>query len=132
MKSVFAKFGIPEEVMSDGGLQFSSFAFQNFANHYGFHHALSSPKYAQSNGEAERAVQTVKNLLKKSYDPYLALLAYRTPQSRSGCSPAELLMGRLLRTGIPILPVTVELNWSFLSDFRKKRERDKTARKVYS
>ena len=62
---MFAKFGIPEEVMSDGGTQFSSFAFQNFVKHYGFRHTLSSPRYAQSNGEVERAVQTVKNLLKK-------------------------------------------------------------------
>ena len=79
LKSIFAKFGIPEEVLSDGSPQFSSFAFQNFAKHYGFYHTLSSPRCAQNNGEATRAVQTVKNLLKKSKDPpYLAFLAYRT------------------------------------------------------
>ena len=76
-KPIFAKFGIPEEVMSYGGPQFLSFAFQTFAKHYGFHHTLSSPRYAQSNREAERGMRTVKNLLKKSQDPpYLALLAY--------------------------------------------------------
>ena len=72
---MFFKFGIPEEVMSDRGSQFSFFLFQNFAKHYGFHHTFSSLRYVQSNGEEERAVQTIKNLL-KSHDPYFALLAY--------------------------------------------------------
>ena len=65
LKSIFAKFGIPNELRFASGPQFSSFAFQKFANCYGFVHTFSSPRYPRSNGEAERAVQTVKNLLKK-------------------------------------------------------------------
>ena len=42
---------------------------------------MSSPGHAQSNGQAERTVQTVKNMLKKAQsgngDPYIALLEYR-------------------------------------------------------
>uniref|UniRef100_A0A087XQP2 Uncharacterized protein n=1 Tax=Poecilia formosa TaxID=48698 RepID=A0A087XQP2_POEFO len=54
------------------------------------------------NKEAERAVKTIKNLLKKAADPYLALLTYRaTPLN--GYSPAELLMGRRLCTTVPTL-----------------------------
>ncbi len=50
-----------------------------------------------SNGQAERTVQTVKNMLKKSSDPHLALLNYRaTPLPWCHRSPAELLMGRAL------------------------------------
>lgn len=52
--------------------------FAAFAHTNGFHHVTSSPKYAQSNGEAERAIKTVKGLLKKTADPYLALLVYKT------------------------------------------------------
>ena len=82
--------------------------FSKFAEDYGFVHSTSSPKCPQSNGEAERGVQTVKSLLKKTEnqdDPYLALLVYRsTPLSVSGYSPAELLMNRKLRTTLPILP----------------------------
>ena len=46
---------------------------------------------------------TIKNL-KKSDNPYLALLIYRsTPLPNSNYSPAELLMSRKLRTNLPIL-----------------------------
>jgi transposase InsO family protein len=75
IKSIFSRHGIPESVMSDNGPQFSAQIFKDFADSYGFRHITSSPHYPQSNGEAERAVQTVKNLLKKSKDPYLGLLS---------------------------------------------------------
>ena len=75
-KSIFARHGIPEVVVSDNGPQYSSEAYANFARKFRFEHITSSPHYPQSNGEAERAVQTVKNLIKKDGDPYLALLSY--------------------------------------------------------
>ena len=104
LKSIFARHGIPQEMVTDNGPQYSSREFSKFAETYGFIHTTSSPKFPQSNGEAERGVQTIKNLLKKSDDPYLALLIYRsTPLSNSNYSPAELLMSRKLRTNLPIL-----------------------------
>ena len=102
IKSIFARHGIPEVVVSDNGPQYTSQAFEDFAKDYQFYHQTSSPYYPQSNGEAERAVKTIKELLKKGGDPYKALLAYRTTPTQTGYSPSELLMGRLLRSTIPI------------------------------
>jgi len=67
LKSQFAKYGIPGELISDNGPQYSSLAFREFNNNYGFVHTTSSPKYPQANGEAERVVQTIESLLKKAH-----------------------------------------------------------------
>ena len=64
LQSIFARHGIPETLRSDNGPQYSSAEFARFASTYGFKHVTSSPHFPQSNGQAERAVQTVKNLLK--------------------------------------------------------------------
>ena len=76
MKSIFSRHGIPTMIRSDNGPQYSSHEFAKFAEQYDFTHTTSSPRYPQANGEAERMVRTVKALLKKSVDPYLALLAH--------------------------------------------------------
>lgn len=105
LKSIFARHGIPEVFFSDGGTQYTSFQFRQFAKEYGFVCKTSSPEYAQSNGEAERAVQTMKKTLirciSSGQDPYLALLAYRTTPLSNGFSPSQLLMGRTLRSTLP-------------------------------
>ena len=102
MQSIFTRYRIPEVIVSDNGPQYSSEVFSQFARDYGFEHVTSSPHYPQANGEAERTVKTVKALLWKAKDPYLALLAYRSTPTAVGYTPSELLMNRKLRTTIPI------------------------------
>lgn len=53
LKSLFARYGIPDEIVTDNGPQYSAREFANFAKAYGFKHITSSPQYAQSNGQAE-------------------------------------------------------------------------------
>ena len=102
LKSIIATHGIPDVVVSDNGPQFASAQFQKFTSNYGFTHVTSSPRYPQSNGMIERAIQTLKNLLKKADDPYIALLNYRATPLQNQYSPSELLMGRKLQTKLPI------------------------------
>jgi transposase InsO family protein len=106
-KGVFARYGIPEKVVSDNGPQYSSAEYSNFARAWGFKHETSSPTYAQSNGLAEKYVQISKHLLAKakrdSKDPYLSLLEHRNTPIDGLASPAQLLMSRRLRS---ILPAT--------------------------
>ena len=68
----------------------------------------------------ERAVQTVKHLLKKAQDPYRALLAYRATPLESGLCPAELLMGRKICTQVPTVPAQLIPSWHYLEQFREK------------
>ena len=79
LKDLFAQHGIPEILISDNGPQYSASQFQQFAKAYGFNHVTSSPNFPKDNGEAERAVCTIKTLLRKNQDDiYLALLIYRS------------------------------------------------------
>ena len=110
LKTHFARYGIPDFVHSDNGLQFSSIEFQNFSRQWGFQHVTSSPRYAQSNGGVERAVQVAKILLKKARqdgkDPYMSMLNHRnTPRDSVLGSPAQRLMSRRTKS---ILPMTEE------------------------
>ena len=71
----------------------------------GIRHVKTAPYHPSSNGQAERAVQVLKEGLKKfpkgTLETRLArfLFHYRlTPHTTTGISPAELLMGRQLRS----------------------------------
>ena len=94
LKTYFSRHGIPDVVVSDNGLQYSSEEFCCFLQEWKFKHIMSSPKYPQSNGKAESAVETCKTLLKKAElartDVYLSLLDHRnTPTEQTGLSPAK-------------------------------------------
>lgn len=50
-KSIFARHGLPETVVSDNGPQYSSEAYSTFTHEYDFQHITSSPYHPQGNGE---------------------------------------------------------------------------------
>ena len=53
MKSIFARHGIPETLISNNGPQFSADSFAHFAKEFDFQYQTSSPNFPQSNGEVE-------------------------------------------------------------------------------
>ena len=107
--------------MSDNDPQFVSNEMKKFTDTYGFTLLTSSPHYPRSNGLTEWTIQTIKALLQDSPDPYLALLSFRTtPILWCSFSPAQLLMGRQLRTDIPNPKNQLIPQWPYLQEFREK------------
>ena len=128
LKRIFTTHGIPDSLRTDNGPQFASTEFANFATQYGFLHDTSSPHVPQANGMAERAVQTAKKILAQRNSD-LALLNYRdTPHSATGVSPAEALMGRRLKTRLPVLAASLAPK---VPDQEHLKERDRAAKAVY-
>ncbi|XP_062538690.1 uncharacterized protein K02A2.6-like [Armigeres subalbatus] len=112
-REIFARNGMPETLVTDNGTQFTSEDFEAFCSNSGILHLKTPPYHPQSNGLAERFVHTFKRGLRKitsggetlrHYDTFL--LCYRSTPCRSapeGKSPAELLLGRKLRTSLDLL-----------------------------
>lgn len=106
LKAHFARYGIPDTVMSDNGPQFDSREFKEFAQSWQFDHSTSSPNYPQSNGKVERAVREAKKVIRKANksksDLHLAILDHRnTPMEGLDSSPAQCLMSRRTKTLLP-------------------------------
>lgn len=66
LKSMFARHGILDQLISDNGPQFSENTFTKFTEKNRFAHITTSPRLPQVNSEVKRAVQTVKHLLKSN------------------------------------------------------------------
>ena len=104
-RTVFARHGLPEILVADN-MPFNSSLMRKFAAEYGFTINTSSPEHAASNGQSERMIGMVKQLMRMANEgsrgPHLALLAYRyTPVAGMPYSPAQLLMSGKLRDNLP-------------------------------
>ena len=113
LRETFVTFGIPEELTSDGGPQFTAGKTQEFLRSWGVNHRLTSVANPHANCRAELAVKTVKRMLMDNttstgsldIDKFQrAMLTYRNsidPDTKA--SPALILFGRPIRDAIPIL-----------------------------
>ena len=115
LRSLFATHGLPELIVSDNGTAFTSEQFRDFLKKNGIRQITSAPYHPATNGLAERAVQTFKMGMKKSKPGDITtqlarfLFHYRTtPHSTTGVTPAELLMGRPLRTHIDLVKPSID------------------------
>lgn len=99
---LFSRFGVPQEIVSDN-VPYNSVEWLAFADTWQFTPLFSSPRYTQANGASEKAVSIAKGVLRKNINVPYALLQYRNaPIPHLGSSPAQLLMGRSLRTRVPV------------------------------
>lgn len=122
-------------VVSYNGPAFVSSEYRTFLERNGVRAVFIPPYHPASNGAAERVVQTIKNKLKKAepglFETKIArvLLNYRTsPHYLTGRTPAELLMGRRLRTALDLLHPDLRTRLGF-QQLQQKQRYDQRARK---
>ncbi|XP_054717265.1 uncharacterized protein K02A2.6-like [Uloborus diversus] len=105
LKQIFRTHGIPQKIHSDNGPPFDSQAYLSFLKSYDIQSIISSPRYPRSNGMIQRSIGTMKNILLKfrasGGDPNLAIFEYNNTPKFKLPSPAEMLMGRRLRSVVP-------------------------------
>ncbi|XP_040072714.1 uncharacterized protein LOC120844827 [Ixodes scapularis] len=113
LMDMFTRYGVPEEILSDRGSNFTSDLMKEVSRLLSMRHLLTTPYHPMCNGLVERFNGTIKQMLRRmcqerprDWDRYLPalLFAYReVPQSSSRFSPFELLYGRRVRGPLTIL-----------------------------
>ncbi|XP_064103315.1 uncharacterized protein LOC135213265 [Macrobrachium nipponense] len=110
---IFSRVGIPKEILSDMGTQFTSNLMKEVGRLLSVKQLVTTPYHPACNGLVERFNGTLKTMLRKmsserpkDWDRYLPalLFAYRgVPQESTGFSPFELLYGRTVRGPMTVL-----------------------------
>ena len=109
---LFSAYGLPEQLVTDKGPQFTSEEFALFAKQNGIKHICTSPYHPASNGAAERLVQTFKQAMKAAANNGLTLqhqlssfqMAFHsTTHPTTGETPSKLFLGREMRTRFDLL-----------------------------
>lgn len=112
LSTVFSRFGLPSQLVTDNGPPFQSTEFKNYCIKNCIVHVTTAPYRPQGNGAAENAVKTVKKAIKRavlSGENILQalntfLFNYRNCEhSTTGVPPAVLLIGRRIRTRLDAL-----------------------------
>ena len=113
LRKIFAANGLPRQVVSDNGPQFSSSEFAMFMKMNWVKHIRCAPYHPSSNGAAERFVRTFKTAMKAGEGSTVPLsrrlasflLTYRTtPHAITNETPSQLFMGRKIRTRSESMP----------------------------
>ena len=132
-KGIFSRQSIPQRVMSNNQVCYSSAEYAQFAKEWDFEAITSSPYHSQGNGFAEAYVKICKRIFTKARaankDPVIGLFEYRNTPLNIGFSPDALLMGRQLRSILPtsnenLMPRTIApelLAHSFKLTGKRKR-----------
>ncbi|XP_048856680.1 uncharacterized protein K02A2.6-like [Brienomyrus brachyistius] len=83
LRTLFARTGLPERLVSDNGSQFTSEEFQSFLQRNGIKHTTAVPYHPATNGLAERFVQLFKQSMKTMSNAQVSL------QEKMGSDPHE-------------------------------------------
>jgi transposase InsO family protein len=138
---VFSRVGVPGEMLTDQGTQFTSEVMKEVSRLLSFKQITTTPYHPMCNGLVEKFNGTLKQMLKRmcaerprDWDKYLnaLLFAYReVPQESLGFSPFELLYGRSVRGPMMILKELwtkeipdeeVKTTYKYILDLRERLE----------
>ena len=113
-EDIFFRFGIPREIVTDGGPQFTSPLIKKLVEKYRIHHKITSPYHPQANGQVERTNKVIEGILTKTVANHRrnwakklpeVLWAYRkTWRNTIAFSPYELVYGKN-----PLFPIVFEI-----------------------
>ena len=110
-------YGIPEEIVSDNGPPFKSFAFKEYMESKGIHHRRITPVWPQANAYAEKFMSSLKKIATAAFiekkewkrETYKFLFSYRnSPHSTTKVPP--MMFQRKLRHLIPAISPDIDLN----------------------
>ena len=103
LHNYIAHFGMPETIVSDNGIAFSSVKFDEFTKYFVVHHKTTPQYHPASNGQVEKYADRVKrglermkkernslSLKKPWLDVFYSGKSYlATPEIRASCHPQE-------------------------------------------
>ena len=121
LKHWFAAYGLPKQVVSDNGGQFTSAMFKSFIKSCGIKHMYVAPYHQSSNGQVERYVQIIKKGLRRAATNIsqnildeILMFHKSSPSTATGKTPAKLFLGRELRTKIDIMKPSNNIEVTFV------------------
>ena len=105
MDELFARYGLPQAVVTDNGPQFVSRELEEYLKERDIHHYTTAVYNPQENGLVERFNRTLKTTIQAAvalgtnWDKALRefLLSYRATLREGGESPAKMFIGREIR-----------------------------------
>ena len=122
LRQWFSTFGVPRELTSDGGPEFTADLTSQFLKTWGVEHRVSSAYYPRVNGRAEVAVKKAKRLMRTNVGPcgtinndrfLRAILQLRnTPEADCNVSPAEIVFGRPMRDNLSFTSRIIKKSFS--------------------
>ena len=112
LRKLFAVYGLPEQIVTDNGPQFTANEFIHFLKENSVKHIRCFPYHPSSNDAAKRFVRTFKQAMKSGHSDGRSLqhrldnflLTYKiTSHATTNEAPSILFQGRSLRTRLDLI-----------------------------
>ncbi len=118
-QDIIARFGLPAQLLSDNGSEFSNQMMTVFTTKYHIKHIKVAAYHPQSNGSSESSHKSLVNFLKKNSNWVTslptALFADRITTKSTGYSPMQLVLGFSPFTSIQDFQIFQQINTHQLS-----------------